>query len=502
MSFTRIDILIITLYLFSTIGVGLITRRYISNISDFLVAGRGMNIYLGIAALAASELGLVTVMYHAELGYVGGFSAFSLGIIAGGVMTFIGFTGFVIYKLRSMRIMTVPEFYERKYSRGVRWVGGSVMAVGGILNMGIFIRLAADFINAVSGISDVYLSITSTILVIIILFYTVWGGMVSVILTDYLHYVTAMIGFLIATVFILQKVGYFNILHAVRLHLGSAGLNPFSSSQYGILFIIYQIFLWNAVITTWQTIASKAYSSKDARIGKRIFFWTGLTFLGRATVPMFWGMAALAYFGPNENTMTAMPRMLADILPPGIIGIVVAAMLATFMSCTSSYILGWSSLITQDVIGPIFKDRLTSRQRILLTRIFIVLIGIFLLIWGQWYKIPDTAWNYLALTGTIYLAGSLSCVVAGCYWNKANKIGAYSAIFLGTITPLGFVILTQVKEKLPEWLLWITNANISAMLSYLMAIGGMIIGSLISQKRYPSIDISTMEEGFTDKSNF
>lgn len=493
MGFTWIDGLIIILYLSSTIVIGLVARRYISNISDFLVAGRGMNIYLGIAALSASELGLVTVMYHAQMGYVGGFPVFTLGIIAGGVMTFIGLTGFVIYKLRSMRIMTVPEFYERRYSRGVRWLGGVFMALGGILNMGIFIRLAADFLNAVTGISDIYLSTTSTILVIIILIYTVWGGMISVILTDYLQYVVAMLGFMVATGFVLNKVGFLNIVHSIELHLGPAGINPFEGSEYGLLFITYQIFLWIAAITTWQTISMRAYASKNASVTKRIFFWTGLTFLGRATIPMFWGMAALAYFGPNENSMTAMPRMLADLLPTGILGLVVAAMLAAYMSCTSSYLLGWSSVITQDVIGPLYHNKLTDRARILLTRIFIVLIGTFLLIWGLWYKIPDTAWNYLAITGTIYLAGSLSCVVAGCYWKKANKAGAYSAILLGTITPLGFVILTQVKELLPDWLIWITNANISAMLSYLMAIGGMIVGSLLSQKKYPPVIIKIEE---------
>ena len=176
MGFTWIDGLIIILFLIISVLVGLIARKYISNISDFLVAGRGMNIYLGIAALSASELGLVTVMYHAELGYVGGFPAFILGIVACAVMTFVGFTGFVIHKLRSMGIMTVPEFYERKYSRGVRWVGGFVMAVGGILNMGIFVRLAADFINAVLGISDVYLTVTSAILVLIILVFYLKQG--------------------------------------------------------------------------------------------------------------------------------------------------------------------------------------------------------------------------------------------------------------------------------------------------------------------------------------
>ena len=486
-----LDGAIIVVFLVSSVAAGLFARKYIKNIDDFLVAGRGMNIYLGIAALSASELGLVTVMYHAELGYVGGFPAFSLGIIALIVMSAVGFTGFVIQKLRSLRIMTVPEFYEKRYNRKVRWLGGVIMALGGILNMGIFVRLAADFINAVLGLSDLYLSTTCIILVAIILLYTVWGGMVSVLITDYLQYVVAMLGLLTATVFIFYRIGYMNIIEGIRTHLGDAGINPFhDASSYGLSFIVYQFFLWTAVVTTWQTIASRAYSAKDAKTGRKIFFWTGLTFLGRATIPMFWGMAALAYFGAGENSLTAMPRMLTEILPSGILGLVIAAMLATYMSCTSSYLLGWSSVLAQDIIAPLFKSELSSRARILVTRLSIVLIGIFLLVWGLWYKIPDTAWNYLAITGTIYLAGSLSCVVAGCYWRKANTVGASSAIILGTFTPLGFVVLTQMRELLPGWLLWITNANISTLLSFVLSGAGMVIGSLLTQKSCKPVEIA------------
>jgi SSS family solute:Na+ symporter len=64
-------------------AAGLFGRRYIAGLSDFLVAGRQLGTYIGTATLAATEIGTITFMYYAELGYKTGFSSFINGLIAG-----------------------------------------------------------------------------------------------------------------------------------------------------------------------------------------------------------------------------------------------------------------------------------------------------------------------------------------------------------------------------------------------------------------------------------
>src|SRR3974377_2333677 len=105
-------------------AAGLYGKKYISGPSDFLVAGRGIGLCLGISTLAATEIGTVTFMYYAELGYKAGFAAFVNGLIAGAVMLVIGRTGFVIKRLRELQLMTVPEFFERRYTRKLRVLPG------------------------------------------------------------------------------------------------------------------------------------------------------------------------------------------------------------------------------------------------------------------------------------------------------------------------------------------------------------------------------------------
>src|SRR6186997_2562340 len=87
---------IVGVYLFVTMAAGLAMRRYVGRVEDFLVAGREMDVYLGIASLAATEFGIVTCMYAAQLGFEKGFAGATPGILMAVAMATVGLTGFVI----------------------------------------------------------------------------------------------------------------------------------------------------------------------------------------------------------------------------------------------------------------------------------------------------------------------------------------------------------------------------------------------------------------------
>src|SRR5580704_7204404 len=114
MNFTILDWAIVSGYLVVSLAVGLLGKKYIGNVSHYLVAGRELGPFIGIATLAATEIGTITFMYNAELGYRYGMAAFSAAIISGVVMILVGRSGFIIKRLRDLRLMTVPEFFEVK----------------------------------------------------------------------------------------------------------------------------------------------------------------------------------------------------------------------------------------------------------------------------------------------------------------------------------------------------------------------------------------------------
>ena len=87
-NFTRLDWAIVIVYPVISLGIGLYVRKFIRNMNDFVVAGRGLGVCLGIATMTGTELGLITVMYSAQKGFTGGFSAFHIAVAAG-VVTFV-----------------------------------------------------------------------------------------------------------------------------------------------------------------------------------------------------------------------------------------------------------------------------------------------------------------------------------------------------------------------------------------------------------------------------
>ena len=485
MTFNSLDWAILVVYLALTVYAGLWVKRYVENLSGYMVAGRRVRLALGVATFAATELGTITFMYFAELGYVTGFSCFIIGILAMLAYMFVGRTGFIIEPLRRLEVMTIPEFYQLRYSRRVRLLGGIILFLGGVLNMGIFLKFDGIFLSEVMGFGESALAITMTIMIVIVILYTVLGGMFSVVVTDYLQFVVLSIGVAVALVAVLVNVDLTSISNAVLTNYGSAGVNPLVNPRFGWMFIVW-IFISNiAAGALWQPGTSKALASENPEVAKKVFFYTILTFAGRAMIPMFIGVAALAYFGPTISGTQAMPKILSAVTPHGFLGLLVAGMLAASMSTYSAYLLAWSSVAARDVIACFRERDFDERTTILITRIFATMIGIFLLVFGLWYKIPDTAFQYLFITGAMYTAGALGCVGAGLYWSKANNVGAFCSLILGAAAPAGFILLEAWKDALPWWMAFITDVNVSGLLSFILAAVGMYFGSLLTGRISP-----------------
>jgi SSS family solute:Na+ symporter len=487
-NFAAIDWVIVAGYLALSMFVGILGKRYIGNVSHYLVAGRELGIYVGIATLAATEIGTITYMYNGELGYKYGFAAFAAALVSGLVMIIVGRTGFVISRFRALKLMTVPEYFEVKYSRGLRIVTGLLVALGGILNMGVFLKIEGEFLTIVSGINVRYLVAVMTVILLLELVYTVLGGMVSVVITDFIQYVLLSVATILVSVYAVYYAGWGRIVDKVTQTMGEAGFNPLVNPKFGLTFIIWQVLLWFSLHTCWQTTAMRMFSTKSPETSQKVMTWTGFIFLGRGMLPMLWGIAALTLFGtgaisngvpqPVVNGQTlapidAMPAMLAQILGPGIRGIVVAGMLAATMSVNSSYLLGWSSVISQDVILPIRralgKGALSSRKQIFVNRAANLFVSLFLMFWGLYYTPPGAVYLYLNITGTIFLAGAFVCVVGGLYWRRSNTTGGYAAMLLGAagaIIPYFFL----------HW-----GENVTGFAAFGLAAGGLVFGSLLGR---------------------
>ena len=124
-SFTAIDWACVVAFLILSVFIGIVARRRVSSLDDYLVAGRTLRSVWGIATLTSTEMGLVTIVYFSQEAYANGFVAIATGVIAAATMWIIGRTGFVIKELRARGIRTVPEYFDSRFGPRVRWIAGS-----------------------------------------------------------------------------------------------------------------------------------------------------------------------------------------------------------------------------------------------------------------------------------------------------------------------------------------------------------------------------------------
>jgi solute:Na+ symporter, SSS family len=484
-NFTWLDGSIVGIYLALTMAAGLAVRRYVGRVEHFLVAGREMALYLGIASLAATEFGIVTCMYTAQLGYERGFAGATPGILYAAAMLFVGVTGFCIKPLRRAGVITVPELFEIRFGARIRWLSGVVIVLGGLLNMGVFLRTGGDFLVNVTGLSPGYLEITMTLLLLGVAIYTILGGMLSVLVTDYLQFIVMSIGLVAVTVLIFLNVGWGTMVAAVETNYGAGGFNPFVNPTMGWEFVMFNLVLNLAAVLTWQSMIQRVLSAKDVQTGMNMYRATSFFFVCRFLLPGIWGVAALATLAPGvvENTSHAMPVFLSTFLPIGLMGILIAAMLAADMSTNSSYMLTWGSVIYNDILAPFRKRREWSEKKgLLINRAIVALIGIFLLLYGLWYPLEGDIWSYLGITGTIYLSSMSVLLIAACYWKRAGTWGAAGAIFFGAVIPIAYLVMQQVPATAET-----ANAigpYYSGLATYAAAGIAMVVGSLI-QPRHP-----------------
>jgi len=124
-NFTNFDWLIVVAYVSVSLFVGLAVKRFSTDMTSYIAAGRNVGAWLGIATMTGTELGLITVMYSAEKGFKGGFAAFHIAVLAGLVTLGVGITGFIVVPLRAQGGSRSPSTMNVDSTARLECWGGS-----------------------------------------------------------------------------------------------------------------------------------------------------------------------------------------------------------------------------------------------------------------------------------------------------------------------------------------------------------------------------------------
>jgi len=183
------------------------------SVTDFLSAGRTAGRYLISVSSGVAGLGAISVVMYLEMGYVSGFSLAWWGLSQGIIILMLTMSGWVIYRFRSTRCLTLAQFFEKRYSRKFRIFTGIVAFTAGIINFGIFPAVGAQFFISYCGLPESFVGIPVYPLVMIILlsislYFVYTGGQIAVIIADFFQGIFATFVLIVVALYLFFTVSW------------------------------------------------------------------------------------------------------------------------------------------------------------------------------------------------------------------------------------------------------------------------------------------------------
>ncbi len=448
------------------------TSRYTRSVSDFLSGNRCAGKYLlgvadGIAGLCA-----ISVVAMFEMYYKAGFTAVWWQMMTTIVMVLIAISGWVQYRYRQTRSMTMAQFFEMRYSRGFRVFAGLLAFVSGSINFAIFPAVGGRFFQYFCGIPPYMVSLgiveidlvyagIMLFLLTIALSFTLMGGQVVVMVTDFIQGSFVNIMFVILGLFLLFHFDWSMIEEALSMAPADASLiNPMKTAQtenFNATYFLIAVFGIVFTFMGWQGNQGyycAAKSPHEAKMGRVIGSLRPIT---QALTMVLLPVSAYvvlhhpAYVEYSANAQQVLDTVsseqlrsqltvtvaLAHFFPMGLAGGFAAVMFAAFVSTHDTYLHTWGSIFIQDVVLPVRNTLrgeiapLPPKQHIRWLRTSIVGVAVFIFLFSLLFNQQQDILMYFALTGTIYLGWAGAAIIGGLYWKYGNTAGAWTAAVIG-----------------------------------------------------------------------
>ena len=477
MNLTWIDGLIVAAVLLFMMGSVFATRSYMRSVSDFLAAGRTGGRYLICVSQGIAMLGAITVVANFEMYYQSGFAMVWWNFSMAVVVLIVSASGWVVYRFRRTRAMTMAQFFETRYSRNFRIFAGALAFLSGIVNFGIFPAVGARFFIHYCGLpAELHVAGAdlSTFVVLmagllaVSLFFVFTGGQVAVIVADFLQGTFVNVVIVVMAVLLLALFPPHRIFEALSTAPPDRSLiNPFHTGQardfnvwfflIGVVGFIYNMLSWQGT----QAYNTSAKSAHEAKMGQVLSNWRvvpQVVFMLLAAVCAYTVMHHPAYEadargvqavldtveGAAVRSQLTVPLVLARVLPVGLLGAFAAVMLAAFISTHDTYLHSWGSILVQDVILPLRKKPLDPKRHIFWLRLSILGVAVFIFCFSLLFRQSEYILLFFAITGAIYAGGSGAVIIGGLYWKRGTTPAAWTAMITGSFVSVLGILLQQV----------------------------------------------------------
>ncbi len=435
---TFVDFVIFFVYLLLVVMVGVYFFRKNTNREDYYVGGRSINAHhIGIS-IVATDVGGGFSIGLGGLGFVMGLS--------GSWLLFTGLVGawlsavLMIPKIKKLDrehgMITFPDFLRYRYGNRVALMAAIISGVGYLGFTGGQIlagaKLAAGTVFANLPPQHDPLNTALIVMTIVIIGYTVLGGIKAVIYTDTVQWIILLSGLLVAIPFALANVGGMAMLKA-ELAPEFFRLDNLHWSQFVNWFVTI-VPIWFIAMTLYQRV----YATRNEKEAKKAWFIAGIfeypviAFLG-----VFLGMVSRVLF-PEVDAEMGLPMLLKSSLPIGITGIVIAAYFSAIMSTADSCLIASSGNFVNDILERYVLTNPSQKTLMLVSQAITLVIGAFTFLIAYSFQ---TVLEIILHAYSFMVAGLFIPTLGAYFWKKSHPSAAFYAMMVGGTTTLIMIFM-------------------------------------------------------------
>ncbi|MEW1589780.1 sodium:solute symporter family protein [Micromonospora vinacea] len=449
-----LDYLILALYFVTVLGVGFAARRAIRTSVDFFLSGRSLPAWVTGLAFVSANLGALEIIGMAANGaQYGVMTVHYYWIGAVPAMVFLGIVMMPFYY--GSKVRSVPEYLRLRFNRPTHLLNALSFAVAQVLIAGVNLYALALVMQALLG-----WPLWTAIVVgaAIVLAYITIGGLSGAIYNEVLQFFVILAGLIPVTVIGLVKVGGWNgLMDAVGdTKLGEAGLhawqdtgstaNPLGAHWIGIVFGLGFVLSFGYWTTNFAEV-QRALSAKNMSAARRTPIIAAYPKLFIPLVTVIPGLVALVTvkgLGAESGDLqynNAIPLLMRDLLPNGVLGVAVTGLLASFMAGMAANVSGFNTVFTYDIWQAYIRRDRSDEYYLRVGRwatVAAVVIGIGTAFIAAGFS---NIMNYIQALFSVFNAPLFATFIIGMFWKRMSALAGFWSLLLGTLVSLSLYLL-------------------------------------------------------------
>jgi solute:Na+ symporter, SSS family len=446
---SALDYAILAIYFVVVLGIGFIARLFIKTDLDFFLSGRSLPAWITGLAFIAANLGALEILGQAANGAQYGVAAvhyYWIGAVP--AMVFLGLVMMPFYY--GAKVRSVPEYLRLRFNEATHAFNAATFAVATVLISGVNLFALALIIHLMLGWSVATAILVAAALVLV---YITLGGLTSAIYNEVLQFFVIVASLLPLTLVALHSVGG---IHGIQQRvkafkpLGEPGLhawrglgvhhvtNPLASDWVGVVFGLGFVLSFGYWTTNFAEV-QRALSARNMSASRRtpligaypkIFLPAIIILPGLIAVLTVHGLGVGKDVSLQYNT--AIPHLIGNFLPEGMLGIAVTGMLAAFMAGVAANVTAFNTVVTYDLVQSYFAKDRDSAFYLRAGRI-ITVVGILISVLTAFIaKGYSNIMNYIQTLFSIFNAPLFATFIIAMFWKRATAWGGFFSLVAGT----------------------------------------------------------------------